>query len=64
MKRKFAPWSMTECDECGAEFQVTRTLAKEIEGRVICDECALYQKAYDEGFKHGYAKAKQDASDE
>ena len=29
MLRKFETWAKTDCDECGCEYQVTRTEPKE-----------------------------------
>ena len=45
---KFRAWSKTDCDECGCEYQVTRTEPKEME-RCICGDCEIYEKAYKEG---------------
>ena len=53
--RVFGTWEKTECDECSAEFQVTRTASKTIFGRVWCSDCQLYEEAYNKG----YADAKQ-----
>ncbi len=52
MLRKFDRWAKTDCDECGCEYQVTRTEPREIE-KCICGDCEIYAKAYEEGYRHG-----------
>ena len=48
MYRKFKSWAKTDCDECGCEYQVTRTEPREMES-CICGDCEIYDKAYQEG---------------
>ena len=57
MLRKFGTWVKTDCDECGCEYQVTRTEPREMES-CICGDCEIYAKAYKEGFEHGVASVK------
>ena len=57
MLRKFERWEKTDCDECGCEYQVTRTEPKETE-HCICGDCEIYAKAYAEGYKHGTESVK------
>ena len=56
--RKFGRWAKTECDGCGAEYQVTRTEAKEFKGELLCNDCEIYKTAYEDGFKAGVASVK------
>jgi hypothetical protein len=51
--RKFGTWAKTECDECGCEFQVTRTHEREFVGKLICGDCETWDRAYKEGFSDG-----------
>ncbi len=51
MNRKFAAWAKTECDECSQEFQITRTEPREFKGAVICNDCSIFDKAFQEGVK-------------
>ena len=57
MLRKFGTWAKTDCDECGCEYQVTRTEPREMES-CICGDCGIYAKAYKEGYEHGVASVK------
>ncbi len=50
MLRKFPTWAKTDCDECGIQYQVTRTEPKELTS-CICSDCDLYAKAFEEGRK-------------
>lgn len=52
--RVYGLWEMDECEECGCEFQVTRTESKIVTGRLICSDCTLYANSYAEGFERGY----------
>ncbi len=42
-------WHKEPCWECGTEGFATRTVATPKSQPYICDECATYRKAYDEG---------------
>jgi hypothetical protein len=55
IERKFGIWAKTDCDQCGCEFQVTRTEPKRINGRVWCSDCQQYEAAYNEGYRDGLA---------
>ena len=55
--RTFGTWEKTECDECGIEYQVTRTQPKEMES-CICSDCEIYNSAYREGYEAGLKSAK------
>lgn len=57
MLRKFGTWAKTDCDECGFEYQVTRTDPREMES-CICDDCEIYAKAYKEGYEDGVSSVK------
>jgi hypothetical protein len=57
MLRKFGTWEKTDCDECGCEYQVTRTEPREME-KCICGDCEIYTKAYEEGYRHGRESVK------
>lgn len=48
MKRKFPIWAKTDCDECGGEFQVTRTMEKEFTGPVVCSDCEMYKRGFED----------------
>jgi hypothetical protein len=52
MERTFKTWEKTECDNCGQEYQVTRTKPKTL-NRCICGECETYERAYRDGLLHG-----------
>jgi len=47
-ERYFPAWSNTDCDECGCEFQVTRTEPKTT-SKVICSDCDAYFRGYYDG---------------
>lgn len=49
----FGTWENTGCDHCGCEFLVTRTNEKTIEGDILCNDCEIYARAYEGGFKDG-----------
>ena len=57
MLRAFKSWSKTDCDNCGCEYQVTRTEGKMI-AECICSDCETYDRAYKEGYNDGVASVK------
>lgn len=58
MLRKFGVWAKTDCDKCGCEYQVTRTVSREMKA-CICGDCETYERAYKEGYEHGVADFKK-----
>lgn len=58
--RSFPAWAITACDECGEEFQVTRTLPRIGLKEVICGNCEMYRKGYKDGFRDGVTKSKEE----
>ena len=56
MTYKFNRWQKAECEDCGIEYQVTRTEPREVE-RLICSDCSIVDSAYTLGYKEGYKQA-------
>jgi hypothetical protein len=51
-------WYKTACDNCGCEFQATRTVERKRppDGDLVCDDCEMYAL----GFKDGLNQASKD----
>ena len=49
MAERLAPWTKAPCDECGCEYQMTRSEGRPRRGRELCEGC--------EGYEHGVQDA-------
>ena len=57
----FGRWELTECVECGCEYQVTRTESKTLpQHKCVCSDCDSYNRGYADGVTVGSVKAKGD----
>lgn len=57
----FGRWEMTECVECGFEYQVTRTEPKTLpQHKCVCSDCDSYNRGYADGVTVGSVKAKEE----
>ena len=53
MIRQFGSWEKTFCETCGAEFEITRTEPKVVDGPVVCSDCKMYDRGYKDGYETG-----------
>lgn len=64
-ERRYGLWAKAECDNCQQEFQVTRTSEKVVPagGYVVCNDCEMFQRGYDEGVNYLEAKSREEVAD-
>jgi len=56
--RTIRPWEEVCCDLCGDEFLGARTTERVIEDgeKLLCTECEMYERGYDDGFRNDTTK--------
>jgi hypothetical protein len=52
--RNYGRWAKDSCDNCGEEFQVTRTNPKVVLAGedILCNDCDIWKRGYDQCLSH------------
>lgn len=49
--RTFSPWTRFDCEQCGQNFQLTRSTGNSFDGIIKCGCCVTYDEAYNIGYQ-------------